>query len=136
MQFFDLVDNLWFQVFKFLEIKKNLWFWVFGNFQRIDSFYEELAKNQQFRVEDFWPTSLNKYLETWLRFESNSSMKIWELWTGSVILLVHHQGKVYIYTLSLPTSSRLQKERTSQHWLSIATFNVQQHAKCGQYSWN
>jgi hypothetical protein len=53
VQFFDLVDNLWFQVFKFLEIKKNLWFWVFGNFQRIDSFYEELAKNQQFRVEDF-----------------------------------------------------------------------------------
>jgi hypothetical protein len=44
LQFFDLVDNLWFQVLKFLEIKRTSGSGFFGNFQRIDSFHEGTGK--------------------------------------------------------------------------------------------
>jgi hypothetical protein len=46
VQFFDLVDNLWFQVFKFLEIKRTSGSGsgFFGNFQKIDSFHERTGK--------------------------------------------------------------------------------------------
>jgi hypothetical protein len=44
VQFFDLVDNLQLRVLKFLEIKKTSGSGFFGNFQRIDSFYERTGK--------------------------------------------------------------------------------------------
>jgi hypothetical protein len=50
VQFFDLVDNLWFQVFKILEIKKTTGSGFLEIFKELIVLMKELAKNQQFRV--------------------------------------------------------------------------------------
>jgi hypothetical protein len=50
VQFFDLVNNLRFQVFKFLEIKKTSGSGFWEIFKELIVFMKELAKNQQFRV--------------------------------------------------------------------------------------
>ncbi len=50
MQLFDLVDNLWFRVFKILEIKKTSGSAFLEIFKELIVFMKELAKNQQFRV--------------------------------------------------------------------------------------
>jgi hypothetical protein len=50
VQLFDLVDNLWFRVFKILEIKKTSGSAFLEIFKELIVFMKELAKNQQFRV--------------------------------------------------------------------------------------